>query len=78
MNERVTQRTIRETRVDEHVDDAAPAVRNINVADPSSVVVSANLGEPGSRHDASVLQTTRIRQQGGETDEETDTVRESS
>jgi hypothetical protein len=68
---RRVKRTVRENRV-----GAADAdgVRNINVVDPSNVVVSMNLGDPGSTHGASAKQTLRMRQNGGATVEETETV----
>jgi hypothetical protein len=74
--ERTTQRTtrvVRETRVGE---PDADGVRNINVVDPRNTVVSTSLGKAGSTHGASAKQNVRIRQKGGETYEETETVEE--
>ena len=74
--ERTTQRTtrvVRETRVGK---PDAQDVRNINVVDPENIVVSTNLGKAGSTHAASARQSVRVRQSGGETYEETETVEE--
>jgi len=73
--ERTTRRTtrlVRETRVGEP--DAG--ARNINLVDPDNIVVSTNLAKAGSTHRASAKQSVRIRQRGGETYEETETVEE--
>ena len=40
--------------------------RNINVVDPSNVVVSTNVGESSSRHYSSSSQTVRVRQRDAE------------
>ena len=74
--ERTTQRTtrvVRETRVGK---PDAQDVRNINLVDPDNIVVSTNLAKAGSTHRASAKQSVRIRQRGGETYEETETVEE--
>jgi hypothetical protein len=74
--ERTTRRTtrvVRETRVGEPGGDG---VLNINVVDPLNTVVSTNLDRAGSTHGASAKQSVRIRQNGGETNEETETVEE--
>jgi hypothetical protein len=74
--ERTTQRptrVVRETRIGK---PEAEDVRNINVVDPRNVVVSTNLGKAGSTHAASARQSVRIRQSGGETYQETETVEE--
>lgn len=39
---------------------------NVNVVDPSNVVVSTNLGDSRSRHFSSSSQTVRVRQRDGE------------
>jgi hypothetical protein len=67
-----TARVVRERRVGEP--DAG--VRNINLVDPENIVVSTNFAKAGSTHRASAKQSVRIRQGGGETYEETETVEE--
>ena len=48
--------------------------RNVNVADPRNVVVASDGGDTASLHGASTRQTVRIRQNGRETIEETETT----
>ena len=57
-------------------DDAASTgeTRNVNVSDPHNVVISANAGEPGSTHAVSSRQRVRIRKNGDETYEESETT----
>lgn len=47
---------------------------NVNVADPSNVVVIGNVGDDTSLHGSSTTQSVRIRQDGRETIEETETT----
>ena len=39
---------------------------NVNVVDPSNVVVSTNIGDSRSRHVSSSSQSVRVRQRDGE------------
>ncbi|MFN2483641.1 MAG: hypothetical protein ABR509_01715 [Candidatus Limnocylindria bacterium] len=56
-------------------DDGSTAgeTRNVNVSDPHNVVISANIGEPGSVHATSSRQRVTIKQDGDETYEESET-----
>ena len=47
---------------------------NVNVSDPSNVVISANVGERGSTHAVSSRQRVTIRQSGDQTYEESETT----
>jgi hypothetical protein len=47
---------------------------HVNHAGRHNIVVTGNVGEPGSTHHASATQTTRIRQDKGGTVEETETT----
>ncbi len=46
----------------------------VNVSNPSNVVVSGNIGESGAVHGTSTRQTVRVRQNGEETYEESETT----
>lgn len=48
--------------------------RTVNVSDPSNVVIAANVGEGGATHGVSTAQRVRIRQDGQERYEETETT----
>ena len=61
-------------RISRSVKRVAPqGTHNVNVADPSNVVISTGSGESGSVHTASSSQRVRVRQDGDETIEETET-----
>ena len=53
---------------------ASQDTRNVNVADPSNVVISTNVGESGSVHTTSSTQRVHVRQDGDETFEESETI----
>jgi hypothetical protein len=48
-------------------------VHNVNVVEPNNAVVSRNVAADGSVHGVSSRQSVRVRQNGEETIEETDT-----
>ena len=51
---------------------------NVNVAGRANVAVAKNVGREGSSHGASATQRVRIRQNGDETYEETETITSNS
>ncbi len=56
------------------IKDGAPPEETINVSDPTNIVVSGTIGEGGAVHGTSTRQRVRVRQNGDETYEETETT----
>jgi len=57
---------------------ASGSAHHVNVAGRANVVVAKNVGREGSSHAASSTQRVRIRQNGDETYEETETITSNS
>lgn len=58
--------------------DAETGDDSINIAGRSNIAVASNVGQDGSTHSVSTTQKMRIRQNGGETIEETETTKRTS
>ena len=63
-------------RAAERADGETTRGDTINVSDPTNIVVSGTTGDPGSLHGTSSRQAVRVRQDGNETYEESETITE--
>ena len=70
------RRAVQETAQRRDADVAAGETTNVNVADPTNIVVSGTTGGNGAVHATSSRQTVRGRQDGNETYEESETITE--
>lgn len=55
-------------------DAAGASVRNVNISEPRNVVISHNTGDESAAHGVSSRQRVRVRQDGNESYEETETT----
>ena len=73
--ERTEMGTVRRTRrVTRSTGDEHSREQGGSVVDPTNIVISGNVGDQTSIHGTASRQTVRIRQQGNETHEESETT----
>lgn len=71
---RISRTAKRLTRRVAQSDGSSPRTRSINLADASNVAVSTNAGESGSVQATSTSQRVRVRHNGDESYEESETT----